>query len=205
MDHKSETQVQGWKDIIDDIFSTFKRSPMGSSSPADPLKFAQKVTGICTDHAADQKKLARLVQRWKRDVDRELRGMKEMLVRGEVEILGAVAKAWGEILARVGGLESWRLLLEERQNEQLCSIVRKVRMAFGEEAYEKLTPTEKHCVDLFIWTGCAMHKDLNATKGGAEVMAASWEEGEAPVKLMNKHNMAVAATGVAHEDNLLDI
>ena len=49
-------------------------------------------------------------------------------------------------------------------------------MAFGEEAYEKLTPTEKRRVDLFIWTGCAMHKDLNVTKRGAEVMAASWEE-----------------------------
>jgi len=66
---------------------------------------------------------------------------------------------------------------------------------FGEEAYEKLTPTEKRRADLFIWTGCAMHKDLNATKGGAEAMAGSWKEGEAPVKLMNKHHVAAAAAG----------
>jgi hypothetical protein len=195
VDHKSETQVQGWKDVVDDIFSTFKRSPMGSSSSANPLEFAQKVTGMCTDHAADQKKLARLVEEWKRDADRELRGEKEMLARGDAEIIGAVAKAWDEILAEVGGLESWELLSKERRDQLLDSIVHKVRVMFGEEAYEKLTPAEKRRVDLFIWTGCAMHKDLNSMKGGAEAMAESWEEGEAPTKLMNKHNVAAAATG----------
>jgi hypothetical protein len=195
VDHKSETQVQGWKDVVDDIFSTFKRSPMGSSSSANPLEFAQKVTGMCTDHAADQKKLARLVEEWKRDADRELRGEKEMLARGDAEIIGAVAKAWGEILAEVGGLESWESLSKERQDQLLESIVHKVRVMFGEEAYEKLTPAEKRRANLFIWTGCAMHKDLNSTKGGAEAMAESWEEGEAPAKLMNKHNVAAAATG----------
>ena len=195
VDHKSETQVQGWKDVVDDIFSTFKRSPMGLLSSVNPLEFAQKVTGICTDHAADQKKAARLVKEWKRDADRELRGEKEMLERGEEEIVGAALKAWDEIIARVGGLGSWELLPKGRQDELLGSIVRRVRVMFGEEAYKKLTPTEKRRADLFIWTGCAMHKDLNATKGGAEAMAASWEEGKAPVKLMNKHNVAVAATG----------
>lgn len=194
VDHKSETQLQGWKDIVDDMFSTFKRSPMGSSSSANPLEFAQKVTGICSDHAADQKKTARLVKEWKQDADRELRGEKEMLARGEAEIIGAVVKAWDEMLAEVGGLGSWELLSKERQDELLRGMVRKVQVTFGEEAYEKLTPTEKRRADLFIWTGCAMHKDLNATKGGAEAMAAGWE-GEAPVKLMNKHNVAVTATG----------
>ena len=41
-DHKSETQVQGWKDVVDDIFSTFKRSPMGLSSSVNPLEFVQR-------------------------------------------------------------------------------------------------------------------------------------------------------------------
>ena len=168
---------------------------MGSLSPANPLEFTQKVTGICTDHAADQKKLARLVREWKQDADRELRGEKEMLVRGEAEIVGAVAKAWDEVLTEVGGIESWESLSKERQDDLLGSIVHRVRVMFGEEAYEKLTPAEKRRADLFIWMGCAMHKDLNATKGGAEAMAESWEEGETPEKLMNKHHVAAAATG----------
>jgi len=111
VDHKSETQLhEGWKDIIGDIFSTFKRSPMGLSSSVNPLEFAEKAAGICTDHFADQKKLARLMEEWKRDADRELRGEKEMLIRGEAEIVGAVAKAWDEVLAEVSGMESWELL-----------------------------------------------------------------------------------------------
>ena len=195
VNHKSESQVGGWKEVINDIFSTFKRSPMGSSSSVDPLEFAQKVTGICTDHAADQKKFARLVQEWKRDADRELRGKREILTRGEAEIVGAVVKAWDEVLLEIGGMESWESLSKEGQDESIERIIRQVRMMYGEEAYEKLTPAEKRRADLFIWTGCAMHKDLNATKGGAEAMAASWGEGEGPVKLMNKHNVAAAATG----------
>ena len=195
VDHKSETQVQGWKEIIGDIFSTFKRSPMGSSSSGNPLEFAQKVTGICTDHAADQKKLARLIKEWKRESDRELRGQEELLLRGEVEIIGAVVKAWDGVPAEVGGVESWELLSKEKQEEVLGGVIRRVRVTFGEEAYEKLAPADKRRADLFIWTGCAMHKDLNATKGGAEAMASSWEEDEAPVKLMNKYNVAAVATG----------
>ena len=195
VDHKSETQVQGWKEIVGDIFSTFKRSPMGSSSSVGPREFAQKVTGICSDHAADQKKLARLVGEWKQNSDRELRGEKEMLLRGELEIIREVAKAWNEVLAEVGGLGSWEQLSKERQDELLESVVRRVRVMFGGEAYEKLTPAEKRRADLFIWTGCAMHKDLNSTKGGAEAMAASWGEGEASVKLMNKYNVVAAAAG----------
>jgi hypothetical protein len=142
-----------------------------------------------------QKKFARLAGEWKRDADRELRGEKEMLERAETEILGAVVKAWNEVLAEGGGVESWESLSKERQDDLVSSIVRRVRMMFREEAYKKLTPAKKRRADLFIWTGCAMHKDLNATKGGAEAMAQSWKDGEMPVKLMNKNHVAAAATG----------
>ena len=116
-------------------------------------------------------------------------------MRREAEIVAAVVKAWDEVSSEIGGMESWESLSKERQDELLESIVHRVRVMFGEEAYEKLTPTKKHRADLFIWTGCTMHKDLNATKGGADAMAASWREGEAPTKLMNKYNVAAAATG----------
>ena len=109
-----------------------------------------------------------------------------MLERGEQEVVGAALKAWDEMIAKVGELGSWESLPKGRQDELLGSTVRRVRVMFGEEAYAKLTPAEKRRADLFIWTGCAMHEDLNATKGGAEAMAASWEEGKAPVKLMSR-------------------
>ena len=195
VDHKSETQMGGWQDIINNIFSTFQRGPMGLLLSVDPLEFAQKVTGICTDHAANQKKFVRLVQGWKQDADRELCGKREMMARGEAEIVGAVVKAWDEVLLEIGGMGSWELLSKERQDKLLERIIHQVRVMFGEEAYEKLTPTEKCCANLFIWTGCAMHKDLNATKGGVEAMAASWGEEEAPAKLINKYNIGAAATG----------
>lgn len=74
---------------------------------------------------------------------------------------------------------------------------------FGEEAYKQLTPAEKYHTDLSIWTGCVMHKDLNAMKGGAEAMVESWEEHKAPVKLMNKQNVTVAAMGSIQLEKLV--
>ena len=46
-------------------------------------------------------------------------------------------------------------------------------------------------VDLWVWSGCTMHKDLNTMKGGVEMMSKWWAEfgnGIAPVALMNKFN-----------------
>ena len=122
---------------------------MGSLLSVDPLEFAQKVTGICTDHAANQKKLTRVVQEWKRDAGCELHGKHEILTQGEVEIVGAVAKAWDEVLLEIGGMGSWELLSKEGQDESIEHIICQVWMIYGEEAYEKLTPTEKHCADCY--------------------------------------------------------
>ena len=45
----------------------------------------------------------------------------------------------------------------------------------------------------FIWVGCAMHKDMNAMKGGNKAMMAWWAEtgNIPPILLANKDNAAV--------------
>jgi hypothetical protein len=66
-------------------------------------------------------------------------------------------------------------------------------LELGHEAYSQLSDNEKHKVDMFIWAGCAMHKDLNCVKGGNAAMMLWWEENAVtgPTFLANRDNAAV--------------
>ena len=44
-------------------------------------------------------------------------------------------------------------------------MIREVQIELGEQAYQQLTPEEQKDVDFWAYTGCAMHKDLNAHWG----------------------------------------
>jgi hypothetical protein len=40
----------------------------------------------------------------------------------------------------------------------------------GQEEFDKLTPEEQQDIDLFIWGGCRMHKNLNVFKGTVDLI-----------------------------------
>lgn len=63
----------------------------------------------------------------------------------------------------------------------------------GKGKYTQLTEQEKRDLQLFIWVGCGMHKDMNAGKGGDKEMQSFWpEEGiTGPVLLANCDNAPV--------------
>ena len=64
-----------------------------------------------------------------------------------------------------------------------------------------LRSAEKWDLNLFVWAGCSMHKDLNSVKGGNKAMMSWWSEnGETgPVRLANRDNAAVL-NNMATED-----
>ena len=109
-----------------------------------------------------------------------------------LEVLDAKGK---EMMDRIGGHKCWVALSEAEQAELGRQLVRDTNIHLGEEAYQRLSAEEKRKVDLYVWSGCGMHKDLNAVKGGADRMAEWWEtSGETPpIELMNKFK-AQAAT-----------
>lgn len=69
-------------------------------------------------------------------------------------------------------------------------------LAMGDQAFQELTSDEQQATDLLLWTGCCMHKELNAVKGGVTSMAAVWSKlGLAPpIQLKNKFESAQSAT-----------
>ena len=60
--HTSETQFDGWMDMINDAIRLYKDSPMGECAKISLQDFASKIKGVSTDHVEDQKKLVRLIQ-----------------------------------------------------------------------------------------------------------------------------------------------
>ncbi|KIJ34069.1 hypothetical protein M422DRAFT_263861 [Sphaerobolus stellatus SS14] len=72
VNHTAETQLSGLQQQIKEVYSTYNCSLEAGESPEDQRTFSRKLTGINTDHASDQKKLARLMEVWKAKSDREL-------------------------------------------------------------------------------------------------------------------------------------
>jgi hypothetical protein len=96
-------------------------------------------------------------------------------------------------LEKVGGKMKWDALSEEQKAEIDAEMMSSLVLDLGHKAYSSLSDSEKHQVDLFIWAGCAMHKDLNSVKGGNAAMVAWWEENDVvgPMLLANCDNAAV--------------
>lgn len=60
----------------------------------------------------------------------------------------------------------WNSLTDEEQLSYDCTIMKDMVLELGEAEYNTLLVEEKHDVDLFLWTGCCMHKEQNTFKAG---------------------------------------
>ena len=58
---------------------------MGSRSPVTILKSVTRIHGMLTDHAADQKKLVRNIEEWRRECYFQLQGERVLLSMPLVE------------------------------------------------------------------------------------------------------------------------
>ncbi|PBK79975.1 hypothetical protein ARMGADRAFT_977390, partial [Armillaria gallica] len=195
--HTSEEQLEGWKRRRDDLYATYNASPLGESTPADPNSFAAKIRGMGSDHAEDQKKLARLIENWKEMSDILVRGRRYMEEACPGDVLPAVFEENNRKLEEAGGAAAWASLSQEERHQRDIGVYNRLCQRFGEEQWQTLTEGEKKKTRMFVWAGCCMHKEMNTVKGGARAMADYWKEGDldGPVKLMNKDNDAAAQAG----------
>ncbi|KAJ7845342.1 hypothetical protein B0H13DRAFT_2363702 [Mycena leptocephala] len=98
-----------------------------------------------------------------------------------------------EKIAEAGGIEAWDLLSSAEQAERDAKLMQEIVTALGKDAYNALSPEDRRAVDLFIWGGCCMHKDLNSFKGGNTEMMLEWAKlgVPGPILLANKQNAAI--------------
>ncbi|KIJ42100.1 hypothetical protein M422DRAFT_171470 [Sphaerobolus stellatus SS14] len=200
VNHSAETQVSGLKSQVRDIFSTYNSSLEieGKVSSADERTFGRKLSGAITDHAVDQKKMIRILQAWKTQSDRSLRGEESLLSKPPEELLPIILEMTNKIVERAGGQAAWDTLPEQSKLQLHNQGFSEVCEEFGEQEFQKLSPAEKETVGFFAWVGCCMHKELNTVKGGYSAMEKFWKIHNilGLVNLPNKDAAAAISGGV---------
>jgi hypothetical protein len=117
-----------------------------------------------------------------------VRGINAMISKPAEEVEGVFAEKFQEVLSDAGGWEGWGKLPTEDQLQWLEHLVEAVRHHFGELDFAELPELERRIEVLFLWSGCAMHKDLNTFKAGAASLVKFWKEDglDGPVKLLSR-------------------
>ncbi|EPQ51558.1 hypothetical protein GLOTRDRAFT_96296 [Gloeophyllum trabeum ATCC 11539] len=195
---KADTQVDGWKDLFSEFQEFYDCSPLSRRHQTiEMAEIARKLKGYFSNHAAYQKKTSRGMQDWKWDESLCDLGEDALLLKDVTKLVQILADANAAKIATVGGMEKWNLLSWDEQT---------VYKWLGEEVYAALSEEEKHKLDLYIWGGCCMHKDLNSFIGGNTRMTAWWLDNGVtpPVLLANKDNAAVLAGRSTTSDALTD-
>ncbi|KAJ7478520.1 hypothetical protein FB451DRAFT_1131708 [Mycena latifolia] len=197
VNHTAETQLQGWKDVNRDMHEIYN-STVGVDKPVDPDTLPAKVTAMTSDHAPDQKKLARGVggpEGWKEECDRKLRGQEELRSWKPEDFVPFIMAASAKKVEEAGGLDVYNDMSTAEQDTLNKSMFTEVCVQVGKDVFNAMSPEQQRAADLFIWAGCCMHKELNAVKGGNAAMIASYIGHDRPIPLMNKDNKAAAAGG----------
>jgi hypothetical protein len=196
--HTSEEQLDGWIKVIQLILDVFNSSPRAQElGKMEIREFFKLLKGMHTDHAEDQKKLVRLIEALKQAYERESRGETELLSMEMVQLLPLLLEVGRRTVERASGPDIWISLSKEDQEARNQEGYRELCREYGCRKFETLSDEEKRSVDLFLWAGCCMHKELNSVKGGNTRMMAWWTENKVvgPIKLMNRDNAAAASAG----------
>ncbi|KAI0070580.1 hypothetical protein K474DRAFT_1608449, partial [Panus rudis PR-1116 ss-1] len=198
VDHTSETQLHWFKTNIQNICDIWKQCPKAAHAPLMSLaRLIVKLNGMGSDHAEDQKKLARLKEELKVICQYLVLGEDELLSKTPEEILALIMEKARAEVERAGGVEAYESMSQADQDQRAEEAYKEICQELGEGTFNSLPAEEQERLRLFIWGGCCMHKDDNSTKRGNERMVAWWaEEGiPGPIKLMNRDNAATATLG----------
>ncbi|KAG8736414.1 hypothetical protein FRC10_009332, partial [Ceratobasidium sp. 414] len=192
--HTTQSQLTGWIFVIDSCFGLLARSPSGQASAGSSNVFASKLRGMLSDHASDQKLLYEILTKWKQNCDRKTRGTLALQEMSRDDQLQALSKQLEEAYEHIGSQEAPTL---DQQRTLIHNAWLALALLIGETEFQKLTKEEKLDVDFIAWTGCCMHKELNAVKGSAAAMGAAWGKlcWNPPIPLQNKYEQKESSAG----------
>ncbi|KAF8601010.1 hypothetical protein BDV93DRAFT_446537 [Ceratobasidium sp. AG-I] len=207
--HTSEMQVSTLKDSIQAICDVTKRAPKCATSPETPLEaadVARKLYGANGDHAKDQLKVAHLEKQWKIDSWTDYLGSIALLDLDvpDAEALSSEIQASAEAIS--GGSEIFAGLDTGAQDQLRAVEYQKHVRQLGSDEFSKKSPSLQLDMSCLVRGGCCMHKDMNASKGGASAMPKFWKDNKQlpqPVTLFNKDNDAIVSLSNASADTSL--
>ncbi|KAJ3747077.1 hypothetical protein DFH05DRAFT_1457516 [Lentinula detonsa] len=191
VNHTSETQFDGWIETVEDIFHLLYES--GMCSEDDAHVFWNLVTGFHSDHAEDQKKLFRLLKDWKEICCIESMGKRTVKQLNDLTYACLIFQGSQVLVEKAGGSCTWDALPEEDQTRRLEEMEAQIIRDIGRTEYDKLSPEEQADMELFLWAGCCMHKEMNTFKGGCIGLDQFWKDHSEltpPALLPNRDNAA---------------
>lgn len=116
--HTSEMQLAGWKQKPDQSYQTYNNSPTGQLHPVNINAFAAYLLGLGSDHAEDQKKLAQLLEDWKKISDRVMHGEKQMQQMALNELLPIIAEESEHKIEAAGGIVAWEAMSKDEKDSR---------------------------------------------------------------------------------------
>lgn len=198
--HTAASQLKNIQDELTEFLNIRNSSPHGQDSPATLAQLAKRWCGATSDHANDVKAAVRLGNAWSVQCEREDRGEQVLKGMDSEKVALALRDTKDRMIMDVGGEAAWEKLSAEEKDERGTSAYKELKIRLGNEEFGKLSPTEQADVDLFLWTGCCCHKDLNAIRYGVNEQKTYWKENShlpQPIKLLNKTSRQHASTGAA--------
>lgn len=193
--HSSQAQLNGLKDVLGDFVSTYNEFMVSEGIKPTRTGFILTLCmGMNSDHANDQKALARMVEDLKKEESFIELADAAIKAKETDNFLTYAYEENEKKLADAGGLTGWNSLSDDERQERDARASRATICRIGQDAYNKLTPEDREAlgVDLFVWVGCCMHKDLNCTKAGSHSMSTYWSANKRtpPRPLLNRDKAA---------------
>ncbi|OCB90417.1 hypothetical protein A7U60_g2336 [Sanghuangporus baumii] len=200
--HRAETQMNGDVQFIQNFIDLYKKSPLGQRNDVStldtlnaPLSIetaALKYHGSHGDHAEDQKAKHHLLATWKETVSLRGLGAKHFFSLPEDQREAFICGGREKMIEELGSESAWRALTPEEQAEKNLALTGDLADELAGEALLSLSEEEQRRINIFVWAGCGMHKDLNAVKGGDSAMQEEWKKFDiSPILLANRDNSAV--------------
>ncbi|KAI4517349.1 hypothetical protein K525DRAFT_211091 [Schizophyllum commune Loenen D] len=204
VDHSTAMSFDSWHRVWMEATDFYNGSPLFRRLGKKRLtirRIMRFVRGMCSDHANGEKATADAIRDFKHKETLEDLGEAR---RDEmtVEDFEALVADWNEQkLQAVGGREAWEALPKEDQAVRDLATVSAMMQSLGTQALAELPDAERRLLNLFVWTGCCMHKDQNSFKGGNTAMMATWSALglTPPIPLANKANAEAVRKAVAPE------
>ena len=178
-----------------------------SSVPLTVGTVAMKYHGTHGDHARDQKAKHHLLASWRNEHSLRGLGTRHFFLMSEDKRNTLVLENSRRMIQALGGQSVWNSMSPEEQGKKTLALMNQIAESLVEEALLQLPYMERRELQVFVWSGCGMHKEMNATKYGNSAMAIEWQkQGMAPVLLANRDNKAVLAlhgkeNGRANDDD----
>ena len=197
--HSSADQLWNIKESMSKFFETAYKSPeltdfnlgLGIGNAI------QKLTGMNSDHAEDQKKLFQLISDWRCEEWMVCLGVQHCEAMTDEACQEFNCNTMKSLITKSESAEAWLDLTTNEQMAQFQTHTLQRLCKLCKTIYQQLPHDLKCQVDTIVWCTCAMHKDLNTVKAGAKAMSEAWNhlktmETPGPIPLPSLAKVALA-------------